>query len=293
MPPRIPAGKADEGGFHTYKILAKRVLTPVTKLFLVSAPVVAEKAEPGQFVMLRLRAQGERIPLTIADFDREAGTVTILVQEIGLTSRLLGALEEGDEILDLVGPLGLPAELPTAGHVVCVGGGFGVAPILPKAKLLHRRGVAVTSIIGARTADLVIFDRELEAVSNRLLVATNDGSRGRRGIVTDCLRDLLEAGEQIDEVVAIGPMVMMRAVAEATRPYGIKTLVSMNPIMVDGTGMCGACRMTVGGEVKFACVDGPIFDGHQVDFEEAIRRSQAYRAEEELATKHEEAKQCR
>jgi ferredoxin--NADP+ reductase len=275
-----------------FKILHKRLLTGVTKLFVVEAPLVARRAQPGQFLIVRVREPGERIPLTIADYDRSAGTVTIVVQEVGKTTRLLGALEEGEAILDVVGPLGRPAELPETGRVVLVGGGFGVAPLLPKARALKERGVHVTSVIGARNADLVILEEELGARSDRMLVATDDGSRGRKGLVTDVLRDLLDAGEVVDEVIAIGPMIMMQAVAEATRPAGIRTLVSVNPIMVDGTGMCGACRVTVGGQTRFACVDGPIFDGHAVDFAEAIRRGRMYRAEEQEALRVWEAAGC-
>jgi len=259
-----------------FKILEKRELTPVTKLFVVEAPMVARKARPGQFVIIRVTANGERIPLTIADFDAEAGTVTIVIQEVGKTSRLAGALAEGDEILDFVGPLGRPAPLTDHGPVVLVGGGFGVAPIYPIAKALKGKGVKVISIIGARTEDLLILEEEMASVSDELLVATDDGSKGHKGFVTDVLKQLIDAGREIEEVIAIGPMVMMRAVARTTEPYKLKTLVSVDPIMVDGTGMCGACRLTVGGEVRFACVDGPIFDAHTVDFDEAVRRGKMY-----------------
>ncbi len=267
-----------------FELLGKRELTPITHLFVVKAPLVARKARAGQFVIVRVSEQGERIPLTLADWDAAEGTVTIVVQVVGKTSRLLCAKEQGEAILDLVGPLGRPAELPASGRVVLIGGGFGVAPILPKAKAMFQAGgVGITSIIGARTKELLILREELGAVSHRLLCATDDGSFGRQGLVTDVLLELIKSGERIDEVVAIGPMVMMRAVSEATRPYGIRTLISADPVMVDGTGMCGACRMTVGGQVKFACVDGPVFDGHQVDFEEALRRSRMYREEQKIA----------
>jgi ferredoxin--NADP+ reductase len=266
-----------------FKILEKRELTPVTKLFVVEAPLVARKARPGQFVIVRVVENGERIPLTIADFDAAAGTVTIVIQEVGKTSRLMGTMNEGDDILDFVGPLGLPAPLTDRGPVVLVGGGFGVAPVYPIAKALKAKGVKVISIIGARSEDLLILEEEMASVSDELLVATDDGSKGHKGFVTDVLKGLIDAGREIEHVIAIGPMVMMRAVSRTTEPYKLKTLVSLDPIMVDGTGMCGACRCTVGGEVKFACVDGPIFDAHQVDFEEAVRRSKIYSEEQKLA----------
>lgn len=266
-----------------YRILSRRDLTPITKMYVVEAPLVARKAQPGQFVIVRISPTGERIPLTIADYDREKGTVTIVVQEVGKTTIEMGQLREGDSILDFVGPLGRPAQLPASGRVVCVGGGFGVAPIYPKVKAMFESGAEVISIIGARTQDLLILEEELAAASTELLVATDDGSKGHKGLVTDVLKQVIDRGEPIDEVLAIGPMVMMRAVAEVTRPYKIKTIVSVDPIMVDGTGMCGACRVTVGGQVKFACVDGPIFDGHLVDFDEAMRRNKMYAQEQKLA----------
>ncbi|RJQ11402.1 MAG: sulfide/dihydroorotate dehydrogenase-like FAD/NAD-binding protein [Bacillota bacterium] len=275
-----------------FKILKKRELTPVTKLFVVSAPMVARKAQPGQFVIIRVVPNGERIPLTVADADPEAGTVTIVIQEVGKTSRLAGAMDEGDEMLDFVGPLGRPAPLTGKGPVVLVGGGFGVAPIYPIAKALRAKGVKVISIIGARTEDLLILSEEMASVSDELLVATDDGSRGHHGFVTDVLKQLIDSGREIEQVIAIGPMVMMRAVGRVTEPYKLKTLVSVDPIMVDGTGMCGACRLTVGGEVKFACVDGPIFDAHEVDFDEAVRRGKIYAAEQRLAVEKMEKEQC-
>ncbi len=265
------------------EILTKKVLTPVTKLMVVKTPYVAAKAMPGQFVILRVRENGERIPLTIADYNRDAGTITLVFQEVGLTTRLLGELEVGDTILNLVGPLGVPAELLEDGTVVAVAGGVGVAPIYPKCKELHKRGVKVISIIGARSKDLIILEDEMKAVSHEVHICTDDGSRGFKGFVSDKLLELIKNGLRTDEVVAIGPMPMMRAACEVTRPYGLKTWVSMNPIMVDGTGMCGACRVTVGGETKFSCVDGPMFDGHLVDWEEAWRRANMYRDEENMA----------
>lgn len=266
-----------------YQILKKRILTPQTKLVVVRAPYVAEKAEPGQFVIVRVREEGERIPLTIADYSREEGTITLVFQEVGLTTKLLGLLEEGDAILDLVGPLGIPAQLPEAGVVVAVGGGVGVAPVYPKCKEMTKRGVRVISIIGARSQDLLILEDEMREVSEELHICTDDGSKGFHGFVSEKLKELLVAGLKPDEVIAIGPLPMMRATCEVTRPFGIKTWVSMNPIMVDGTGMCGACRVTVGGETKFCCVDGPMFDGHLVDWAEAIRRANMYRDEERVA----------
>jgi len=264
-------------------ILVKKVLTPVTKLIVVKNPYVAAKAQPGQFIILRVRENGERIPLTIADYDREKSTITLVFQEVGLTTRLLGQLEVGDSILNLVGPLGVPAELPATGTVVVVGGGGGVAPCLPKCKELHNRGVKVVSIMGARSKDLIILEDEVRAASQEVHICTDDGSRGFHGFVSDKLKALIEDGLKMDEVVAIGPMPMMRATCEVTKAYGIKTWVSMNPIMVDGTGMCGACRVTVGGKTKFCCVDGPMFDGHEVDWQEAWRRAGVYRDEEKTA----------
>jgi len=269
-----------------FTIEAKRVLTPVTKLIVVQAPMVARKAKPGQFVILRCTESGERIPLTIADYDREKGTITLVYQEVGKTTRLLGRMGVGDAILDLVGPLGMPAELPREGRVLCVGGGVGVAPVYPKAKAMHELGVDVVSIIGARSADLLILEEEMRAVSSAVYVATDDGSRGHHGFVSDVIKQLLERGEKFDEIIAVGPILMMRACVEVTRPYAVKTWVSMNPIMVDGTGMCGACRLSVGGKTKFCCVDGPMFDGHAVDWAEAVRRSRIYLEEEKIAVDH-------
>lgn len=272
-----------------FKIIKKRELTPVTKLFVVDAPMVARKAQPGQFVVVRVTPEGERIPLTIADYDPAAGTVTIVIQEVGKTSRIMGCLSEGDDILDFAGPLGRPAPLTDRGPVVLVGGGFGVAPIHPIAKALKAKGVKVTSIIGARSEDLLILEEEMASASHEVLVATDDGSKGHRGFVTDVLKQLIDSGREIEEVIAIGPMVMMRAVAKTTEPYKLKTLVSVDPIMVDGTGMCGACRLTVSGEVKFACVDGPIFDAHAVDFDEQVRRGKMYSGEQKAAVEKMEA----
>ncbi len=260
------------------KIITKRVLTPVTKLFRVEAPLVAAAAQPGQFVIVRVCEDGERIPLTIADYDRDRGEITIVVQEVGVTTRRLGALEEGGTILDLVGPLGSALEIAPGGHVVGVGGGFGAAALLCLMRELTARGHRTTAIIGARREDLLILVNELRAVCNDLELCTDDGSVGFKGFVTQRLQQLIEGDGpgRPDCVLAIGPMPMMRAVAETTRPAAIHTEASLDPLMIDGTGMCGGCRVTVGGEVKFACLDGPFFDAHQVDFAEAVRRSKMY-----------------
>jgi ferredoxin--NADP+ reductase len=267
------------------RIVATRQLTPVTKLFVLDAPLIAAAARPGQFVMLRVHENGERIPVTIADYDRAAGTITIVVQAVGATSRRIDTLEAGDEILDLVGPLGSPIELPAGDHVVGVGGGFGSAALLCLMRELRAAGNRTTAIVGARTRDLLILVDELGEVCDDVETCTDDGSAGMQGFVTQRLGQLI-AGDgpgRPDHVVAIGPMVMMRAVAETTREPGIHTLVSMDPLMVDGTGMCGGCRVIVDGVSRFACVDGPVFDAHRVDFDLAIRRNKAYAAEEKAA----------
>ncbi|NLM11356.1 MAG: sulfide/dihydroorotate dehydrogenase-like FAD/NAD-binding protein [Clostridiaceae bacterium] len=263
-----------------FKILEKRVLNPDVKLMVIDAPVVAKKAEPGQFIILRVREGGERIPLTIADYDRENGTVTIIFQEVGKTTRLLGTLNEGDYILDFVGPLGIASHFENVKNVAVIGGGLGAAIAYPQAKKLNSMGVKVDAIIGFRNKDLIILEEEMKKASNRLFVTTDDGSNGNKGFVTDVLRKLIEEGNKYDLVIAIGPLVMMKAVSDLTKSYGVKTVVSMNPVMIDGTGMCGGCRVTVGGEIKFACVDGPDFDGHLIDFDEAIRRQAMYKTEE-------------
>lgn len=273
-----------------YRILKKDVLVPSINLFEIEAPKVARKAEPGQFVILRLHEQGERIPLTIADFDRDKGTVTIIFQEVGKTTKLLGSLNEGESILDFVGPLGKPSHLDGVKSAAVIGGGLGTAIAYPQAKKLHSLGARVDSVIGFRNKDLIILEEEMSKVSNRLFVTTDDGSNGTKGFVTDILKRLLEEGNRYDVVIAIGPLVMMKAVSNLTREYGIKTIVSMNPVMIDGTGMCGGCRVTVGGNVKFACVDGPDFDGHQVDFDEAMRRQLMYRNEEKISLEEHECR---
>jgi ferredoxin--NADP+ reductase len=263
-----------------YKIVQKKVLSPSITLMVIEAPYVARKAEPGQFIILRVNENGERIPLTIADYDREKGTVTIIFQEVGKTTKLLGRMEQGESIADFVGPLGLPSHFEGVKRVAVVGGGLGSAIAYPQAKKLYGSGIDVDTIVGFRNKELVILEKELGAVSNRLFVTTDDGSNGNKGFVTDVLKKLIDEGNRYDLVIAIGPLVMMRAVSNLTKQYGIKTVVSMNPVMIDGTGMCGGCRLTVGGTTKFACVDGPDFDGHQVDFDEAIRRQKMYSTQE-------------
>jgi ferredoxin--NADP+ reductase len=258
------------------KIVRRQELAPSLKLFEVEAPMIARRAEPGQFVILRVHQEGERIPLTIADFNREAGTITLVFQEVGHTTRRLGLLQVGQGILDLLGPLGEATEHPPGKNAVCIGGGVGVAPVYPEAKGLKKHGYQVTSIIGARSSDLLFFEDEMTAVSEKLYIATDDGSKGEKGLVTTVLDRLIAQGQPIDFVIAIGPIPMMKAVAELTRKHNIKTIVSLNSIMVDGTGMCGGCRVTVGDEVKFTCVDGPAFDAHLLDFDEQMRRLDMY-----------------
>lgn len=269
-----------------YKILRKKVLNPTVTLMDVYAPMVAKKAEPGQFIILRVDAEGERIPLTVADYDREAGTITIIFQIVGSTTEKLNRLEEGDYIHDFVGPLGVPSHTEGLKKVAVIGGGVGCAIAYPIAKKLHSLGCEVHSVIGFRNKDLVILEEEFAAVSTVLEVMTDDGSHGTKGLVTNALLGLIEEGHEYDEVIAIGPLVMMKFVCKLTKNYSIPTVVSMNPIMIDGTGMCGGCRLTVGGQTKFACVDGPDFDGHLVDFDEAIERSTMYKGFERQ--KHEE-----
>jgi ferredoxin--NADP+ reductase len=267
------------------RILETRQLTPVTKLFCIDAPLIAASAQPGQFVMLRVRDGGERIPITIADYDRDAGTLTIVVQEVGATTKRVCALETGDEILDVAGPLGGHIEIAPGGHVCGVGGGFGSAALLCLMREFTARGDKTTAILGARSKDLLILADELRPLCTNVEVCTDDGSAGFKGFVTQRLAQLIEGDGpgRPDHVVAIGPMAMMRAVAETTRGPKVKTLVSMDPLMVDGTGMCGGCRVNVGGRAQFACVDGPCFDAHEVDFDVAMRRNKAYVREEKRA----------
>lgn len=260
-----------------YKILRKKELNPTVTLMDIEAPKIAKKAEPGQFIILRVDDDGERIPLTIADFDRSAGTVTIIFQIVGSTTEKLNHKNEGEFISDFVGPLGVASKVEGLKKVAVIGGGVGCAIAYPIAKKLHALGAEVHSIVGFRNKDLVILEDEFKAASDKLFIMTDDGSCGDKGLVTDALRKLIESGEKYDEVIAIGPLVMMKFVCLLTKEFGIKTTVSMNPIMIDGTGMCGGCRINVGGETKFACVDGPDFDGHLVDFDEAMSRSSMYK----------------
>lgn len=269
-----------------YKIVKKEVLNPTVTLMEIDAPLIAKKAEPGQFIILRVDEDSERIPLTVADFDREKGTVTIIFQIVGATTENLNHKEEGEYIADFVGPLGVASHTDGLKKVAVVGGGVGCAIAYPIAKKLHNLGCEVHSIVGFRNKDLVILENEFNAVSDVMKMMTDDGSHGEKGLVTDALKALIESGEQYDEVITIGPLVMMKFVCKLTKEYNIKTVVSMNPIMIDGTGMCGGCRLTVGGETKFACVDGPDFDGHLVDFDEAIERGSMYKEFERHA--HEE-----
>lgn len=269
-----------------YKIVRKKELNPTVTLMDIEAPMIAKKAEPGQFIILRVDEDGERIPLTVADFDREKGTVTIIFQIVGATTEKLNHKNEGEYIQDFVGPLGVASHTEGLKKVAVVGGGVGCAIAYPIAKKLHNLGCEVHSIVGFRNKDLVILEDEFNAVSDKLCMMTDDGSHGEKGLVTEALRKLIESGEKYDEVIAIGPLVMMKFVVAVTKEFGIKTVVSMNPIMIDGTGMCGGCRLTVGGETKFACVDGPDFDGFLVDFDEAMDRGSMYKPFERH--KHEE-----
>ena len=268
-----------------YKVVKKNVLNPQIFLMEVEAPLVAKKAEPGQFIILRIDEYGERVPFTIADFDREKGTVTIIVQIVGKTTKDLAQVEEGEEILDFAGPLGTPTPLEGLKKVAVIGGGLGTAIAYPQAKKLHNLGADVTVITGFRNKDLVILEDELKKVSNKLIVATDDGSNGNQGFVTDMLKKEIEAGEKFDEVIAIGPLVMMKFVCKLTEQYNIPTTVSMNPVMIDGTGMCGCCRVIVCVETKFACVDGPDFDGHKIDWDTAMKRGIMFKDYEEKSCK--------
>ncbi|MBO4949668.1 MAG: sulfide/dihydroorotate dehydrogenase-like FAD/NAD-binding protein [Clostridia bacterium] len=269
-----------------FEIVRRKELNPTVTLIEVSAPLVAKKAEPGQFIILRTDAEGERIPLTVADFDREKGTVTVIFQIVGSTTEKLNALRVGDRLCDFVGPLGRATETEGLKKVAVVGGGVGCAIAFPVAKKLHQLGCEVHAIVGFRNKDLVILEDEFRANTTKTVLMSDDGSVGEKGLVTDALKKLIESGEKYDEVITIGPLIMMKFVCALTKEYGIKTVASMNPIMIDGTGMCGGCRLTVGGKMKFACVDGPEFDGHEIDFDEAIERSSMYRDFERHA--HEE-----
>ncbi|MEE1319580.1 MAG: sulfide/dihydroorotate dehydrogenase-like FAD/NAD-binding protein [Ruminococcus sp.] len=264
----------------SYKIVKKADLNSQIYLMEIEAPLVARKAAPGQFVILRIDEKGERVPFTIADFDKEKGTVTVIIQAVGKTTKDLSKLNEGDTILDFAGPLGMPTPLEGLKKVAVIGGGLGTAIAYPQAKKLKELGAEVTAISGFRSKEYIILEDEMNAVSDKLIITTDDGSNGLHGFVTDRLREELESGEKYDEVIAIGPLVMMRAVCNLTKEFGIPTTVSMNPVMIDGTGMCGGCRVIVGGETKFACVDGPDFDGHKIDWDAAIKRQQMFKAYE-------------
>jgi len=267
-----------------YRIVEKEVLSDVTKRMVIEAPQVARKAQAGQFVIIRIDEHGERIPLTIADYDREAGTITLIFQEVGKTTRQLGTMEPGDALATVAGPLGHPSEIENYGTVVCIGGGVGIAPIYPIARALKKAGNHVISIIGARNKDLLFWEDKMRAVSDELIVCTDDGSYGRKALVTEPLKELLE--ERLDEIArvwAIGPAIMMKFVSLTTQPYNVPTIVSLNTIMIDGTGMCGGCRVLLEEGARFVCVDGPEFDGHKVDWDNLLARLQFYREEERLA----------
>jgi len=266
-----------------YKILERQDLVPGIHLFKIEAPNVSKKAKPGQFVVIRIDEKGERIPLTVAGWDEREGSVTIVFMEVGTTTHRLATLGKGDHLADFVGPLGVPTHIEKLGTVICVAGGFAVAVIKPIAQAMRDKGNKVISILGARTQDLLFWEDELRSVSDQLIITTDDGSYGRKGLVTEPLKELLENGNKIDRVIAIGPTVMMKFCAKTTEPFGVKTIVSLNPIMVDGTGMCGCCRVSVGGITKFACVDGPDFDGHQVDWDLLFARQRTYIGEEKLS----------
>ncbi|MGN0518203.1 MAG: sulfide/dihydroorotate dehydrogenase-like FAD/NAD-binding protein [Acutalibacteraceae bacterium] len=269
-----------------FKIVKKDILNPSMTRMEIEAPLIAKKAKAGQFIILRVDEFGERIPLTVADYSAENGTVTIIYQKVGATTRLLDSLNEGDYILDFVGPLGKATELDGYKKVAVIGGGAGCAIAYPQAKALHNMGTYVDVIAGFRNKDLIILEDEMSEISDRLIVMTDDGSNGSKGFVTNALEEQLKSGVGYDLVIAIGPLPMMKAVCELTKEYNVKTIVSMNPIMIDGTGMCGGCRLTVGGKTKFACVDGPDFDGHEVDFDESIRRLGMYKKQEKEAMEH-------
>lgn len=270
-----------------YKILEKRELNEQVTLMVLDAPLIARKARAGQFIIFRIDEKGERVPLTIADYDREQGTITIIFQKVGRSTMMLGELSAGDSILDVVGPLGVATEIPEgAKRVAVIGGGVGCAIAYPQAKSLYNAGLEVDVIAGFRSKDIVILEDEMRAVSTDYYITTDDGSYGTKGFVTTKLQALIDGGRSYDAVIAIGPVPMMKFVCAVTKPYGIKTIVSLNPIMIDGTGMCGGCRVRVGGKIKYACVDGPDFDGHEVDFDELMKRNSAYREIERADREH-------
>jgi NAD(P)H-flavin reductase len=269
-----------------FRIISIQTLATKIHLFKIDAPAIARKAQAGQFVVIRIDEKGERIPLTIADWDAKEGSVTVVFMEVGATTFRMALLKAGDFIADFVGPLGVPSHIDKFGTVVCVAGGVGVAPITPVARALKEKGNKIISILGARSKDLLFWEDKLRSVSHQLIVTTDDGTYGRKGVVTGPLKELLESGEKIDRVIAIGPSIMMKFCAQTTRPFGVKTIVSLNPIMVDGTGMCGCCRVSVAGVTKFACVDGPDFDGHQVDWDLLFARQRIYLDEEKRSFEH-------
>lgn len=269
-----------------FPILEKEKLAPGITFFKIKAPLVAHKCKPGQFIILRLNDKGERIPLTMTEYNREAGTISIVVQDVGKTTHQLSLMDPGDTIEDILGPLGVPTPIKKVGTVLCVGGGVGVALLYPQAKAYKSKGNRVISLIGAKSKEFLFFQKKIEAVSDEVRYSTDDGSLGYHGFVTGLVEEVLKKGEKIDEVTAIGPLPMMRGVAEITKPYKIKTIVSLNPIMLDGTGMCGGCRVRIGDQVKFACVEGPDFDAHLVDFEDLMKRQKRFEQEERLCAQH-------
>ena len=281
-----------KGGAYVYPILVKEDLAPVTKLMVVEAPEVARKAKAGQFVIVRIDEEGERIPLTVADFDRQAGTVTIIFQEVGKSTMQMGGLQAGDSFLSFTGPLGRPSEVEEFGAVLCVGGGVGIAPIFPIARALREAGNHVISIIGARNKDLLFWEEKMRSVSDELIVCTDDGSYGRKALVTVPMKELLEQRDDVSHVWAIGPAIMMKFCCLTAKPFDVSIIVSLNSIMVDGTGMCGACRVEVGGRTRFVCVDGPEFDGREVDWEQLLTRQRIYLPEEKLARERFEQECC-
>nr|MDO8133353.1 sulfide/dihydroorotate dehydrogenase-like FAD/NAD-binding protein [Candidatus Njordarchaeum guaymaensis] len=265
-----------------YKVISNQALAPDIKRIVIRAPVVARKIQPGQFLVLRLTENGERVPLTQADASPEKGEITIVYQEVGKSTKLLGTLKPGDSVLDLLGPLGVPIELKKYGTIVLLGGGVGIPPLYPKGKALRKYGNYIVSIIGARNKDLLVMEDEMKGISDEFIVTTDDGSKGRKGFVTDALRDILKK-EKVDWIITVGPLIMMKNAAIVAKEFGVKIEVSLNPLMLDATGMCGVCRCTVGGEVKFACVHGPMFDGWKVNFDELMRRSRTFIDEEKAA----------
>ncbi len=275
-----------------YRIIKKEVYSPVTYMWEVEAPDVARAAQPGHFLIVRMNEEGERIPLTVADFDRQRGTVTAVIQAVGKSTREMMQLNQGDSILDLIGPLGEASHIEKRSKVILVGGGLGVAPVYPQLRAYKERGSTTLSIIGFRTKSLVFWEERFRAYSDEMHIATDDGSYGHKGFVSQVLQILLEKHRDTEEVVAIGPLLMMKACCDVTRPFGVRTIVSLNSIMVDGTGMCGSCRVTVNGKLKFACVDGPDFNGHQVDFDELLRRQRRFQREEQESLKRYE-EECR